>query len=613
MGIEWKSVRATRGASATRKCTLTKPTKVLATSALATVALFFASAAAPAGASPAASSRTAIRITSSGTGATTPPTSSTTTPTTPTMPSTSSATTPTTASTSSATAPTTAPTSSNTTPTTASTSPTTTPSSSGETTVAILPRSEQSYWLATAGGAVYAFGGAPKFGTVSRLKLVTPVVGIASTRTGAGYWLVTSGGGVYAYGAARLHGSMAGKALARPIVGMAEDLATGGYWLVSADGSVYGFDAPILGSMGGKPLQEPVVGMAAMPTARGYWLVAADGAVFNFGTARFYGSMGGKAMDAPVVGMSSSWTGHGYRLVAADGGIFDFGNAAYYGSLGGRILPHPVTAMAVMFSGKGYWITTSQGGVTSFGTAELFGVVHTPVSSRVVGMASAKGDGDPVAHSYSPGSYGYDVSKYTCGNFPTGAHMIGIVEIDSWGDTHTNPCFVTEVSWAGPGLNLYMFMLYGTSSKTEPGCTSVPVPFACDYGYIEANRDFETAQGLINSRATVPWWLDIERANWSSNKYANASVVIGAVDALHADDVATVGFYFSVYGWTTYMGTYDPSGPLFPAWWGGPPPATKCTKARSVAESNGGSMPSGPITLIQYTDNVHGYDGDYAC
>ncbi len=445
------------------------------------------------------------------------------------------------------------------------------------------------------------------------MKLAAPVVAMTSTRTGTGYWLVTANGGVYAYGTAELHGSLAGQRLAAPVVAMAEDPVTGGYWLVAKDGAVFGFDAPDLGSLAGKRLGEPVVAMAAMPTGRGYWLAAGNGAVFDFGTAKFYGSMAGRRLDAPVVGMTASLTGHGYRLVAADGGVFDFGNAKYYGSLGGRTLPHPVTAMAAMFSGNGYWLTTSQGGVTPFGTAELFGVVHAPVGSPVVAMAPAKGDGDPVALAYAPGSYGYDISRYQCGNFPAGVHTIGIIEIDSWGDAHTNPCFVTEVTWAGPGLNLYMFMIYGTSSAAQPACASAPVPSACNFGYAEADSNFVTAAKMINARATVPWWLDIEQANWSSNKTANASVVMGAVDALHARGVATVGFYFALDTWTTWMGTYDPSGPLFPAWWGGPPPATKCATARAVATSNGHTMPSGPITLIQYTDNVHGFDGDYAC
>jgi len=465
-----------------------------------------------------------------------------------------------------------------TTPAGAATAPTTTPQvhaplvTGTSSNLASLPANFQAYWLATVNGKVYAAGGAQNYGTLAGTHLAKPIVGMAATPTGGGYWLVASDGGIFTFGTASFYGSM-----------------------------------------GGKHLAKPIVGMAATPTGGGYWLVASDGGIFTFGTASFYGSMGGKRLAAPIVGMSASSTGHGYRMVASDGGIFDLGPAAtFYGSLGGHPRPYPITAMTAMFSGKGYWLTTAQGGVQNFGTAQLYG--RTPsLGSSVVGMAPAKGNGDPPPPGYPTGSYGYDVSNYQCGNFPSGAHAIGIVEIDGWGASATNPCFITEVNWAGPGVNLYMFMVYGTSSTPEPGCAGAPVPTACDFGYANANSDFATASGMINGRATVPWWLDIEQANWSSNKSANASVVTGAVDALHADGVATVGFYFSLDNWTTWMGTYNPSGPLFPAWWGGPAPATKCLEARPVAASGGHFIPSGPIALVQYTDNVHGFDGDYAC
>ena len=249
---------------------------------------------------------------------------------------------------------------------------------------------------------------------------------------------------------------------------------------------------------------------------------------------------------------SSSTTGatlpvsdQSYWLATSDGGIFTFGNARFYGSMGGGSPPYPITAMTMMFSGKGYWMTTSQGAVTNFGAAQLFTVTPT-VSSAVVGMAPARGNGDPVLPSYPPGSYGYDVSNYQCANFPSGAHTIGIVEIDGWGSSYTNPCFVTEVDWAGPGVNLYMFVIYGTSATPEPGCAGTPDPTACNFGYATASRDFATASSMANGRATMPWWPDIEQSTWSSNTSDNVSVVMGAIDALHSEGVATVGFYFAL-------------------------------------------------------------------
>ena len=550
MGTENEHDRRAGWRSTSRTRTFTTRWAIAASLVVATV-VSCAIVTTPAGASTApAQSSTSTTTTTPST--TTTPTTTTSTTTTPSTPST--------------------PTSTTTTPTTPSTpSTTTSTTTTPPATAATLPTNEQSYWLTTSGGAVYAFGGARQFGTLAGKPLDALVVGMAATPTEGGYWLVAADGGIFSFGNARFYGSM-----------------------------------------GGKPLDKPVVGMAATPTGGGYWLVAADGGIFTFGNARFYGSTGGKPLDAPVVGMAATPTGGGYWLVAADGGIFTFGSAPFYGSLGGGSLPYPITAMAEMFSGKGYWLTTSQGAVTNFGAAQLFTVTPT-VSSPVVGMAPAKGNGDPVPPSYPPGSYGYDVSNYQCGNFPSGAHTIGIVEIDGWGSSYTNPCFVTEVDWAGPGVNLYMFMVFGTSATPQPGCAGTPDPAACNYGYATASSDFTTASSMVNGRATMPWWLDIESANWSASTSANASVVMGAIDALHADGVATVGFYFALDQWTSLMGTYDPSGPIFPAWWGGPSPATKCATARSVAASGGHFIPSGPIRLIQYTDNVNGFDGDYAC
>ncbi len=51
-----------------------------------------------------------------------------------------------------------------------------------------------------------------------------------------GYWSTASDGGVFGFGAARFLGSMAGKRLASPVVGMATTPTGAGYWLVAGDG-----------------------------------------------------------------------------------------------------------------------------------------------------------------------------------------------------------------------------------------------------------------------------------------------------------------------------------------------------------------------------------------
>jgi hypothetical protein len=61
--------------------------------------------------------------------------------------------------------------------------------------------------MATAAGAVKAFGDAPAAGSLpSRPNL--PVVGLASTPSGKGYWLAGADGGIFAFGDAAYHGSV---------------------------------------------------------------------------------------------------------------------------------------------------------------------------------------------------------------------------------------------------------------------------------------------------------------------------------------------------------------------------------------------------------------------
>ncbi|HLN17983.1 MAG TPA: glycoside hydrolase family 43 protein [Acidimicrobiales bacterium] len=204
----------------------------------------------------------------------------------------------------------------------------------------------EGYWEVASNGAVYGFN-APFLGDASRdVQPGQPIVAMTATPDGGGYWLVSDTGAVYAFGDAPYVGSMAGQPLASPIVGMAATPDGKGYWLVAADGGIFAFgDAPYLGSMGGQPLNRPIVGMAAMPDGKGYWLVAADGGIFAYGDAPFRGSTGSLTLNQPIVGMLPEGAGGGYWLVAADGGIFAFGSAPYEGSTGGLPLIAPVVAV----------------------------------------------------------------------------------------------------------------------------------------------------------------------------------------------------------------------------------------------------------------------------
>jgi hypothetical protein len=498
------------------------------------------------------------------------------------------------------------------------------PSGTGASAATTVPVQHTAYWLDASTGAVYAFGGAPDFGSMAGHQLNKPIVGMAAMPTGRGYWEVASDGGVFTFGAARFYGSEGAAKLDEPIVGMAAAPTGEGYWLVAADGGVFTFGtARFYGSTGGQHLVAPVVGMAPTRTGAGYWLVAADGGIFTFGAARFYGSMGGHVLAQPVTGMTPMPTGSGYWLVATDGGVFTFGGATgrFYGSLGNQHVSQAVIGISSLYNGEGYWLAGEWGAVTAFGAAVYWGSTPEHIPGPIVGIATALGDGDPGPPSFQSGSYGYDVSGYQCGGFPPAPHQIGIVEVAGWSYGAINPCLAQEVTWAAGGLNLYTFLSYGTSSTPEPGCAgnpTAPTSAACDFGYGAALGAYQQAKAVIGTRVNVPWWLDVEQIGFSSSPSTAAarSVVVGAFDALHyAESINTVGFYFSLAHWNDIVGAYDPSGPLFPAWWTGPTPAFKCANARATALSYHDTLPSGPIQLLQYTDSVNGqpFDGDYAC
>jgi hypothetical protein len=229
-------------------------------------------------------------------------------------------------------------------------------------------------WLAASDGGVFAFGGAPFYGSMGGKRLNKPVVTMAATPTGKGYWLVASDGGVFAFGDAGFFGSTGSLTLTRPIVAMAATPSGQGYWLVASDGGVFAFgDAGFFGSTGGRRLDRPIVGLAATATGQGYWLVGGDGAIFTFGDAVFRGGAAGTKLTGPVVGMAATPGGRGYWLATADGGVFTFGDAPYAGSAGGLHLAAPVVSVAATPRGLGYWLVGADGGIFSFGDAGFAG------------------------------------------------------------------------------------------------------------------------------------------------------------------------------------------------------------------------------------------------
>ena len=262
-----------------------------------------------------------------------------------------------------------------------------------------------------------------------------PVTAMAiAPDTSIGQWVVAADGGVFAYAGAPFYGSMGGRHLNAPIVGIAATPSGHGYWLVGSDGGVFTFgDAPFAGSLAGQSINAPIVGMTGTPDGNGYWLVGADGGVYAFGDAVFYGSMGGQHLNAPVVGITATPSGHGYLLAAADGGVFAYGDAIFSGSMVGKAMNGQITSIAATADGRGYWLAGSDGGVYAFGTAGFGGSLGAAGSPRPI-VAIAR-----TATGYALADQGGAVSAFTTPGSPAPRNTLYPGERLQAGEQLTSP------------------------------------------------------------------------------------------------------------------------------------------------------------------------------
>jgi hypothetical protein len=246
------------------------------------------------------------------------------------------------------------------------------------------------YWAVDNAGNVYAYGGAPFYGSRRPGPAATAVVDLAPTATGKGYWVVDTRGVVTAFGDAVDYGDMEGVALNGPVAGMTPTGTGKGYWLLGRDGGIFSFgDAQFWGSMGGVRLNAAVISMASTPSGRGYWLLGSDGGIFSFGDAQFRGSTGGMKLAKPIVGIANTGSGGGYWLLGSDGGVFAFGDATFKGSVPGTgWCTMPVSsAMTGTTTGNGYWVLTTEGRVLTFGDAVDYGQ-PSAANARPVALAA---------------------------------------------------------------------------------------------------------------------------------------------------------------------------------------------------------------------------------
>jgi hypothetical protein len=226
----------------------------------------------------------------------------------------------------------------------------------------------------------------------------------------------------------------------------------------------------------------------------------------------------------------------------------------------------------------------------------------------------------------------YDVSYPQCGAaLPRDADG-GIVGVNGGRVYSANPCLAAQWAWATKGTS-YAPALYANTANPGPAHSSFwptgqAEPMVCDgsnsvgcsydYGWNAARDSFATAEAAgIAGPGAFTWWLDVETGNsWQTleaeygqtpTAQANdRAALAGAVAALRAEGVSTVGVYSTGYQWQQITGG---SGSQFadqPVWVAG-------TGSARQARTNCGStsFTGGPVLLAQYARS--GYDADLHC
>ena len=342
------------------------------------------------------------------------------------------------------------------------------------------------YWLVASDGGIFSFGGAPFYGSTGCIALNKPIVGMAGTPDGGGYWLVASDGGIFTYGDAGFYGSTGSIALNKPVVGMASTPDGKGYWLVASDGGIFAYgDAQFYGWTGSMALNKPVVGMASTPDGKGYWLVASDGGIFAYGDAAFYGSTGSIVLNQPIIGMMPGPGGAGYFLVASDGGMFSYGDTQFYGSLGG--LPD----QAPDRGGRGHAERQRLLDDRLHGTGVELRL------RQLLRLGTEPAEQTDRGHGGGAGKRELRRRHLSLGRLRVRHQQLPVHELPERGspDRHRpggrgvghdtravpqQPCLPQEMAWAGGGLNLYIYLTYGTSTTNQPGCNG---DTSCNAGY----------------------------------------------------------------------------------------------------------------------------------
>ena len=250
-----------------------------------------------------------------------------------------------------------------------------------DTTPAPVPRAGTlgGFFAVDATGKVAAAGNAEHLGDRSRRGVTSPIVGIATTPTGAGYWIAARDGAVYRFGDAALRADARPLHLGAGVVAIAAHPDGGGVWLVSADGVVAAFGsarqfgAPATSGV----LRSRVVGISATASGNGYWVVTDRGTVYAYGDARHRGDATRLSLVSPITRLIRTPSGSGYWLMSRRGGLLAYGDAIDAGSVPelGRCDQPAAAGLLASRTGLGYAIAQTSGAVIGFGDAFVPGQV----------------------------------------------------------------------------------------------------------------------------------------------------------------------------------------------------------------------------------------------
>ena len=231
-----------------------------------------------------------------------------------------------------------------------------------------------------------------------------------------------------------------------------------------------------------------------------------------------------------------------------------------------------------------------------------------------------------------PTPLGNDISWPQCGKALPKGQAFAIVGVNGGLANNSNPCFVSQLAWAGqsvggtgqPKIALYVNTAnpeyngswwpssneYGGSTVNNPYGTcehSLGAACAYMYGYAKA-YDNATIRGVANPSSYL-WWLDVETENsWSTDKGANRADLEGMTAYYHSIG-ASVGIYSTSYQWNQIAGIVPSSSNLYnlKSWLAG-------ARNESSAKSNCSLPPltaGGSVVLTQFISK--NLDYDYSC